>query len=294
MEIGCLHIYVNKFIAKNILYIIYHSLTPEYYINMLKNKNVILLSACINPNGMAYTALQDSNIRKNQYIQAIKWYLTNTSYPIVFVENSGVDIGHLFNEYIEANRIEFITFQGNNYDRSLGKGYGEALIIKKAIEESRLIADCDYIIKITGRLIIKNIKILADGANIHKNRIMAFCGKKNNFACSSFFFIAPRIFFESYFLRSINKINDSQNLCFEHILYEEFVKWILDGNYYHEFYHYIDTIGISGSTGKEYPKFNLYNEFKTFIKAFYINVLRKEKYIYQMKKLDWISTYKKQ
>lgn len=254
---------------------------------MLKRKLVILLSACINPNGMSYTALQDCNIRKSQYIEAIKWYLVHTTFPIVFVENSGIYIGDLFSEYIESNRIEFITFRGNDYNRSLGKGYGEALIIQKAIEDSKLLANCDNIIKITGRLIIKNIKILTNKADSSKNRIMAFCGKKNNFACSSFFFIALRIFFENYFLKSIYKINDSKNLCFEHILYEEFVKWILDGNYYHEFYHYIDTIGISGSTGKKYPRFNLYKECKTLIKGFYINIVRHEKYIYQMENLDW-------
>ena len=34
---------------------------------------VILLTACISPDGMAYTALQDSNERKRQYIDAIKF-----------------------------------------------------------------------------------------------------------------------------------------------------------------------------------------------------------------------------
>lgn len=162
-------------------------LSYKYIINMLKENIVILLSACINPSGMPFTMLQDCNIRKNQYIKAINWYLVHTTFPIVFVENSGIYIGDSFNEYIESNRIEFITFNGNNYDKSLGKGYGEALIIEEAIEKSKLLSNCDNIVKITGRLIIKNIKKLTKGIRTRKNRIMAFSGKKNNFVCSSFF-----------------------------------------------------------------------------------------------------------
>ena len=81
---------------------------------------VILLTASISPDGMAYTAVQDSNERKRQYIDAIKFYIDSTNYPIIFCNNSGEDLSVEFPEV--RNRVEFLSFFGNDYDKQLGKG----------------------------------------------------------------------------------------------------------------------------------------------------------------------------
>lgn len=52
----------------------------------------ILLTGCIHPNTKEGLAISDANVRKKQYCNAIRWYLTNTPYNIVFCENSGTDI----------------------------------------------------------------------------------------------------------------------------------------------------------------------------------------------------------
>ncbi|ULT28283.1 hypothetical protein KUH03_17840 [Sphingobacterium sp. E70] len=69
----------------------------------------LLLTGCILPNGMVLTALQDAEMRKHQYIDAIRFYLRATDLPIVFAENSGTDISSAF-DADEKKRIEFITF----------------------------------------------------------------------------------------------------------------------------------------------------------------------------------------
>ena len=51
---------------------------------------VLLLTACINPNGMLYTTIQDTELRKKHYIESLFFYLTKTQYKIVFVENSNM------------------------------------------------------------------------------------------------------------------------------------------------------------------------------------------------------------
>lgn len=56
---------------------------------------ILLLTACINPDGMPFTCLADVGVRKKQYIEALNFYLKNTTRKIVFVENSGTDISHL-------------------------------------------------------------------------------------------------------------------------------------------------------------------------------------------------------
>ena len=77
------------------------------------NKYVIVLTACINPGKMIHTSLTDVDIRRRQYKDALEFYLLQTDYPIVFVENSGTDISGDFRKFVDCGRLEFITFQGN-------------------------------------------------------------------------------------------------------------------------------------------------------------------------------------
>lgn len=123
-----------------------------------KKAPILLLTACINSGGMSFTALQDPGVRKRQYVDALRYYLDNASLRIVFCENTGYDMSEQFSEDIASNRLEYMTFDGNRYDRTLGKGYGEALIIQHALCNSSFINDSDgYVIKITGRIIVENI-----------------------------------------------------------------------------------------------------------------------------------------
>lgn len=94
------------------------------------------MTACINPNKMAYTALQDWSVRRKQYCEALDYYLHATDYPIVFVENSGEDISPDYTEWIRKGRLEILTFEGNDFPRHLGKGYGEGIIVDYAISHS--------------------------------------------------------------------------------------------------------------------------------------------------------------
>ena len=38
---------------------------------------ILLLTACINPDGMPFTCLADVGVRKKQYIEALNFYLKN-------------------------------------------------------------------------------------------------------------------------------------------------------------------------------------------------------------------------
>jgi len=122
----------------------------------------LLLTACVNPNGMSYTVLNDVEKRRNQYRDALRFYLEQTPYPIVFVENTLDDFSAEFTDYMAAGRLEYITFEGNNFDQQRGKGYGEALIMLHAVEHSVLLKRSRYLVKITGRLHIANLQRIVD------------------------------------------------------------------------------------------------------------------------------------
>lgn len=124
--------------------------------------HLLFLTACVNPNGMAYTALSDTGIRLKQYQDALKWYLENTMFPILIVENTGYDFSHDFKSHVESGRLKCLTFQGNDFDRSLGKGYGEAKIMEYGFSHASDFLKDKTIVKLTGRLICTNLnKIIA-------------------------------------------------------------------------------------------------------------------------------------
>ena len=46
---------------------------------------ILFLTACVNPKGMAYTKLSNPEIRLQQYKDALNWYLENTDMKILLV-----------------------------------------------------------------------------------------------------------------------------------------------------------------------------------------------------------------
>lgn len=229
---------------------------------------IILLTACINPSGMAFTALQDKDVRLQQYREALDWYLKNVSNKIVFVENTCYDISPLYEDYIKSGRLEVLTFYGNDFSRNKGKGYGETLIIEYALQNSAFLSNSCQVIKVTGRYICPDInKILKKCKQI--NTIYAFLLKdKKGLECDSRVAVFPVPFLESTFLPRKDEINDSNHYYFEHLLYSASRQWIKKGYAFKEIWFPIDIQGVSGSVGTEYKK----NTLKTKI-CFYIHYL---------------------
>ena len=231
---------------------------------------VILLTACINPGNMPYTALVDIEIRTKQYIDALNYYLLNTRNKIVFVENTNTDISFHFKNHIDNDRLEYIMFDGNStFDNRKGKGYGEALIIDWALKNSKFINSDTDILKITGRLILKNLSLL--------NKIYCLAKSKHthpltlasiiNFdVADSRAFIAHKSFFLDVFLKKKEEIYDSKDIYFEHVLLQSIIDWKNSGAIFIPIRFYLDIRGVSGSLGNVYkkPKSLIWRHFNCF------------------------------
>lgn len=212
------------------------------------NKIVLLLTGCINPGEMPFTHLTNKDERMRQYKNAIDFYLHKTDYPIVFAENSNTDISNDYKKDISRERLEIITFKGND-NKQRGKGYGEAIIIEYALKHSQLIKNDSYIVKITGRLIVENIQNV-----IHKN--IPFQPSRS--ICCSFhsdlhfsdsrIFGAPKDFLVKL-VDQKNRINDNLNIYFEHILANCAIN---AKEPCYPFWEEPCIIGMSGSTGNVY------------------------------------------
>ena len=220
----------------------------------MKRSYVILLTACVNPGGMPFTVLNDTSERLRQYREALNFYLNETTLPIVFCENTLCDFSEDYKEYIASGRLEYITFDGNNFDKSRGKGYGEALIIEEAFRHSRLLDQCNFVVKITGRLIVRNIsQLVKDNRRMFTDTIQTFY--PNNNMADSRLVILPKLFCIVDFLARKDSINDTEGYYFEHLLYDAVIsrkKYI-----YVPFLHVPLIDGVSGSTGNLYKSDNV-------------------------------------
>lgn len=220
-------------------------------------KHIILLTSCVNPNGMPFTALSDIDVRKQQYLDALWFYINNTSLPIVYVDNSNFDIEQfkIFHDDV-YKRLEILSFDGN-HDKVHGKGYGELEIIDYAIRHSEIINKNKDVslIKITGRLKITNINGIIKQIRYrilpYSNSII--CSMNSDFSMAdSRLMIAPIPFYMKMVERKI-EIYDSKGMYFEHVL-SKLIK--SDGSYgYYPFLIEPQFEGVSGSTSVIYnPK----------------------------------------
>lgn len=211
------------------------------------------MTACIAPKGMGNTILQNPNIRKSQYLEAIDFYLKETEYNIVFCENTGTNIFDEIQSKVKFSRLEYITFNGNDYDKQRGKGYGEAKIIQYAIRNSKYLQRCNSIIKITGRVKILNMNELAT-IIMRKERVdnvVALEFLKKNWANSVCFF-SPK----DWLLKTIEKdisILYDMGYNFEKMIYMSIVE--TKGIKICRYHPFIE--GICGGLNMPYPNFSM-------------------------------------
>lgn len=204
----------------------------------------ILMTACVIPNTDDPLAISDIEIRKAQYTSALKYYWEKTNFDIVFCENSGTDIRdslHIQNIYC-SDRLEYISYTSPPCVPDRGKGYKEMEIIEHAFKHSKKLSHSNVVVKVTGRLILKNIKAIVD-YYIHLGGVFvgAWMGIKT-FASDSRYIIASPNFYR-FFITYKDEISKKSvfevNLCKAISEWKKKYKFIYPN-------HYPNTIGIGG------------------------------------------------
>jgi len=167
------------------------------------NHVVLLLTACINPGDTFSVQRRDSLTRLDDYKKSLLFFLKSKSIKkIIFCENSNFDLKELI-ELAELNNsnninIEFLSFYGQPEKPQYGKGNGEMNIISYALKNSKLLADSNIILKVTGRLIVSNIDLIV--RSIERDfGVDIYCDLRKNLSTSdSRIFGATCIFFQKY------------------------------------------------------------------------------------------------
>ncbi len=174
---------------------------------------VILLTGCICPNTTEGLVVNNADTRKQQYLDAIHWYLNNTPYHIVFCENSGtvISLSELGMRGHDGARLEILTYTSQPTIPERGKGYKEMEIIEYAFQHSAYLSKADIIIKGTGRLKLLNIvSVVKFLENKHlEHFICSWMSIKKQHSDSRFFFCSPD--YLKYFITFKEKISLHKN-----------------------------------------------------------------------------------
>jgi hypothetical protein len=218
-----------------------------------RKKGLLLLTATINP--MVEVARANPNVRLNDYLDALKlWWKELESLPvnILFCENSGYDI-QIIKDWIISigaeNRVKTFQFDGDKtLVARLGKGAGEAEIYDECFKNG-LLAGHDYILKCTGRLFVKNAKLLIEQA-ILENSDFAISFRSPLDLVDTRFFILKYNLYGSYMLGLAKEVNDRQGRYIEHAVLKRLCRAISEGYIWGQFTNLPRFVGVGGSDGK--------------------------------------------
>lgn len=255
-------------------------------------ETVLLLTACINPNGMKYTELNDPSERERQYVRAVKFYIDRTKYKVCFCENSNSDLS-AFEKIDAGGRLELLSFDGNGYNPNLGKGYGEYRIIEYAFAHSRFIQEASCVVKITGRLMIDNLSQIEwlNKLLLRSPRDYVYVSPSEGNTKDSRCIMAPKWFYTDHFLARENNINDTNNYWFEHFLYDV-VQELPERYVVSDYVIPLSVAGASASWGETYN--NQATSFAGILQAIR-NFCQSNKSFYQAKdkrvyyRMSWMS-----
>lgn len=215
--------------------------------------DVLLVTGCVKPvEGQAYLALKDAGERLKQYRDCLLYYIEKTGFTrIVFCDNSGqaIDPDALERAARECGKgLEVLSFCGDSDEtRVRGKGYGEGEIVAHALEHSRWAGDIRSFVKVTGRLIVRNLEDIRrrlDASRFYINRLLI---RNSPDTLDTRLYAIPNDLYRRHFLDLHKTVTVERPL--ERVFMECVVRWRVA---FHCFPRYPEFHGVCGGDGMVY------------------------------------------
>ena len=217
----------------------------------------MLLTATIDPKGMGYTKRSDPVVRMKDYELALsQWVQCASAGAVLFCENSGCDLDDLVSlARRKAHRhcsVTFLSFQGNEHRKALGKGYGEMGILRCAVEKLGLFARNQPILKVTGQYFVWNMDQVWAGIQ-SAGTADGFCNRKRDASADTRVAFMRPSFMTTYLFPLHSLINDSTGVYMEHAFARAIRTAVRDGARWEWFPVPPVIEGISGSLDLPIP-----------------------------------------
>lgn len=232
--------------------------------------SVLLLSASISPQKDIYTKGRNNvEERENDYFQAVSFYLSK-GYKVVFVENTNTQSKKILDLKSKYDTLEYHQFISQR--SHLGKSQGEVEIINYALVNSEFLKEVNYLIKITGRYIIKNIDdILMPTLEIEKE---VYINPTRNLRwADSRLMMMRKSYYYNYFLVAVDKyLDESKKVFMENVFMKSLLQYLLDGGELNLWPAYPAYDAYDGTHNEKIHfnffkrlKYNLYYKLKKFV-----------------------------
>jgi len=196
-------------------------------------KICLLLTATVDVRGVPDLQRSDPIERLSDYRWALEqWKQCHTIDGLIFVENSGYDVDELQeilrDSDLYPHSVEFLSFNGQDFPRKLGKGYGENLNVEYVLRNSEILRKDDYLIfRSNGRNYVENIDSLVDALYPSTDIL---CDLKEYLTWGDGKVLAGTVeFFENYVCPYGREVDDSTGYYFEHALARAIHRGIADG-----------------------------------------------------------------
>lgn len=238
-------------------------------------KLAILLTATVDVGGVVHTRISDPSVRLAEYRDAMRrWMDAEIVSHIIFCENSGYDLSALKAdiECCSKNKsVEILQFEGQNFDRGLGKGFGELSTLSYISQHACNFASFDLLLKVNGRYFIQNINAIMRALQALDNPTIVGDFRMNLSWMDSRVFAFQPAFLSDYLMPFQAIVNDSAGVYFEHVLARAAHQAMGDGKHWQMLPACPVLEGKSGSTGGAYSVYGP----RRVAKASYLLLLRK-------------------
>lgn len=211
----------------------------------------ILLTATINTSGVANMALTDAKIRARQYANACAFWAEQAGISPILLENSDANVSEIvdrINATSPRSPLNGLAFNGQGFDRSLGKGFGEQMTLSRGIANFPGESD-EWIVKCNGRYTVTNFSAVRPDIHNQASDIVGIFRKDLSYFDSRFF-AAKRFFWTTYFLPRGESISDQPGCWFENVLARAVHAAMADGARWSLFVAAPRLKGVSGTTGR--------------------------------------------
>lgn len=230
---------------------------------------VLLLSASVKPFPTLTMDKRYNPIdREEDYFKAVNFYLSK-GFKVVLVDNSGYKSDKLLSLKEIFTNFEYLVF--DTKQSHLGKAKGEIEIIDYALVNSAFLKEVDYIVKITGRYIIKNISNLLSQVDFQENPVYINPTRSLKWADTRLM-VMRKFYYDKYFLSAI-KISDEQRAksYMEVYFMKSLFLFLLDGGNMKLWPVYPLYQGVDGTHNEKVSfgffksiKYSIYYQFKKF------------------------------
>jgi hypothetical protein len=204
----------------------------------------------VDPRGVVFVKRDDPRERFEDYRWALsKWVERDDFDKLIFVENSGYDISEL-HEFVDksalnSDSVEFLSFDGQDFPRELGKGYGETRNFQHVLDNSKVLSDDDMFVRSNGRYYVENMHVFFEALQPPTEILIEL---RQYLSYGDVTILGGTVdFFRKYICPYGFEVNDSKGYYMEHAYARATHRAIADGLVWRPFPEVPSVVGYSGT-----------------------------------------------